>query len=372
MRSCPLPVDWLDHLHGEGEPEFAEHLADCQSCRVLVDALSADTATAVPTNWGDAFARRTDANWQEVRPANPAPAEVWFSAADFEMEEPVVAHAKQARHFGYHDADRVLLLILNHTHEDHMDWWDVVPVLSDIELATETDLVILSGENTLGTPMRALFAHQLRVARAQLDTRVGSLTESGEDALFAALSGDADEERWGIPLQHPEDPRGRLDDELEHALERLRTPWLLLHDLNYEEPADEQASEFPLDANLPDWGSVPRSGQSNIVWLAPVSESQESAFAAASTPAAKKGFWVVERKDLTLVGKVDVDWQSGRLVFVISTASVPHAKRLRLHVMTTGGEYATEPFAPAEGRTVPLATGVITQEVVSLGAEVMS
>lgn len=373
-RSCPLPVDWLDHLDGEGESELAEHLAGCRSCQTLVASLREKTPTTIPADWSEAFTGRTDAFWHEDRPTNPAPGEFWFSAPDFEMDELIVGELTQAKtsSFGYHDVDRVLVLVLTHHDHDHVGWLDVVPVLSDVESATDTDLVFSSEENTLGAPWRALFAHQLKVARGQLHTRVGSLSDAGVSTLFAALAGDADDARWGVPLQHPDDPRGRLDDELDEGLRRLRTPWLLLHDADdYDEETGDNNPGLHLVAHEPERGDEPE--HAGVFWLAPVGEPlHEFALAAASSPTAKKHFWAVEREPLKLAGKLDVDWQKGLLIFVITTASLPHASRVRLHVVAAGKEYASEPFVPAEDTTVPLADGVMTAEVDKLGAEVLS
>jgi hypothetical protein len=377
-RSCPLPVDWLDYLDGEGEPELAEHLAGCRSCQALVASLRTETPTTVPTDWSEAFTGRTDAVWNEDRPTNPAPAEFWFSAADFELDELIVGEAKHGKtsSFAYHDVDRVLVLVLSHPDRDHLGWLDVVPVLSDVESASETDFVFSSEENTLGAPWRALFAHQLKVARRQLDARVGSLSELGASTLSAALADEADDARWGVPLQHPDDPRARLDDQLDEALRRLRTPWLLLHDADDydEQPGDENSGlrlVAPETAPEPQLGD--ESGQAGVFWLAPVSEPlHEFALAAASSPTAKKDFWAVEREALKLAGKLDVDWQKGLLIFVISRASLHHASRVRLRVVAAGKEYTSEPFVPAEDTTVPLAEGIMTAEVDKLGAEVVS
>ncbi|MGO8967756.1 MAG: hypothetical protein ACLQGN_30240, partial [Mycobacterium sp.] len=114
--------------------------------------------------------------------------------------------------FSYEEVDRVLMLVLtDQTEENNFRWHDVVPVLSDVEQATETDLLIAEQESTLGGPWRALFAHQMKVAQQQLDTYVGSLSTAGMTTLLAALEGSADDSRWGIPLQGPADPRAWLD-----------------------------------------------------------------------------------------------------------------------------------------------------------------
>jgi len=380
-RSCPLPVDWLDYLDGEGEPELAEHLAGCRSCQALVASLQAHAPATVPSDWTDEFVGRTDAVWHEDRPAKPAPAEFWFSAADFELDELFVAPAKHSKRFSYRDVDRVLVLVLSHPDEDHIGWVDIVPVLSDVESATETDLLFSADENTLGAPWRALFAHQLKVARRQLDTRVGSLSELATRVLTAALAGDFDDRRWGVALEHPDDPRARLDEHLDEALRRLRTPWLLLHDadeLDERRGEDNPGLEFP--ANEPDRWGRPRDeiahrdlAHRNLYWLAPVSEAvHEYALAAASSPRTSGSLWAVDREGVTLVGTLAVDFPRGLLTFVITAATLQHARRVRMHVVAAGTQYTSEPFVPAEHTTVPLAKDVTAAEVERLGAEVVA
>ena len=375
-RTCPLPVDWLDYLDGEGKPDLTAHLASCRSCQVLVASLRAEPPTTVPTDWADAFTGRTDAVWNEDRPTNPAPAEFWFSASDFELDEVVVGETKHGKtsSFAYHGVDRVLVLVLTHPDQDHLGWLDVVPVLSDVESATDTDLVLSSDENTLGAPWRALFAHQVKVSRGQLDTRVGSLSGVGVSTFFAALSGEVDEARWGVPLQHADDPRGRLEDELDDALKRLRTPWLLLHYADdYDEESGLDNPGLRLVASATEADLSADTEPAGIFWLAPVRERpHDFALAAASSPTPKRDCWAVELEPLKLVGKLDVDWQRGLLIFVIARARMHHAGRLRLHVIAAGKKYASEPFVPTQDTTVPLAEGVMAAEVDKLGAEVMS
>jgi hypothetical protein len=370
-------VDWLDYLDGFGDPDLGEHLAGCLSCQAVVASLRAETPSTVPSDWAEAFTGRTDAVWQEDRPANPAPAEFWFSAASFELADVIAADKKQgeASRFAYHNANRVLVVVLTHPDDDHIGWIDVVPVLTDIEAATETDFLLTAEENSLGSPWRALFAHQVKVARQQLDTRVGSLSELGASSLWAALSGEVDNTRWGVALQHPDDPRARLDDEVEEALRRLRTPWLLLHAGDGETDEEQTSDENPQPgehSREPEFQFPEQLERADLFWLAPVSEAQhEYALAAASSPTAPKELWALDHQALQLAGKLSVDWQVGVLIFVISSVRVQHAKRVRLHVVAAGKEYASEPFVPSEATTVPLAEGITTAQVDKLGAEVV-
>lgn len=373
IRSCPPPVDWLDYLDGESEPQLSQHLQGCRSCEVLVESLRTDVPAAVPASWSQHFTERTDAVWHHDRPSNAEPAEFWFSASDFDLDALVGGdeNYSETSDFQYHDVDRILLLVI--TAPDDDIWIDVVPVLSDVESATETDLVFSSDENTLDAPWRALFANQLRIAREQLDTRVGNLSEYGASVLLSALAGDVNDARWGVPLQHADDPRGRLDDEFEQALRRLRTPWLLLHDVGDSDEgtvADDDGQMHIASLVAPD---LDEPSQAKVFWLTPVGrEPSEFALAAASSATAEPGLWMVQRASFKLAGKLDVDWKRGLLVFIVSATSTRHAVRIRLFVSAAGRDYKSKFFVPATNTTVLLAEGVTTAEVDRLGVEVLS
>jgi hypothetical protein len=159
-------------------------------------------------------------------------------------------------------------------------------------------------------------------------------------------------------------------------LRRLRTPWLLLHDVDdRDEPAYDDKSGLHLVSRKS--AAEPELGYEDapsVFWLAPVSDPlHEFALAAASSsPSDRSDVWVVERDALKLVGELGIDWQRGFLIFVVGAVSMHHARRLRLHVLAAGKKYTSEPFVPAKDTTVALADGVMTAEVEKLGAEVVS
>jgi hypothetical protein len=378
-RSCPLPVDWLDYLDGDGLPELAAHLAVCPSCRVLVGSLEGSPAPSVSSDWAAPFAEHLEHVWREDRPKTPALAEFWFSASDVSFHDTALASTgSTAGSFAYNDVDRVLLLVVSHPEQDHgLEWLNVVPVLSDIERATETDLLFTAEENSLGAPWRALFSYQCKVARQQLDTRAGSLWEFGQAALFSALAGEFDDARWGVPLQHPDDPRARLEPELDEALLRLRTPWLLVHDAGRANEPEDKASPRLYLIGAPDVS--PPEGphefpSSHVFWLQRLSDpSPELALVAASSSVAYgRDLWAFKGPSFELQGTLDVDWDRGALVFFVTAVSLRRAARLRLHLFAAGKPYTSEPFVPAEDAEVELAQGPTKAEVDKLGAELVS
>ena len=372
---CPLPVDWLDYLSGTGDDELATHLVGCRSCRALVASLEQEMV--IPDDWSAAFAGRTDATWSEERPARAEQREFWFSAPSFTMTyhaADVASGDLITRTFSYEDVDRVLLLVVSHSDDDHINGWhDVVPVLSDIERASDTDLLIGVDHNTLGTSLRALFAHQYKVTRDQLDARVGTLTADGADLLNAALAGTVPDECWGIPLEGPDDERARLDDELEEALLRLRTPWALaLGDPETVAGAPPTpAPDMPADpfgdyiATVLDF--VPREWE----------DTADRALAAAATETPGDRVWELTAPNLHVVATLENDWDgNGDLLFRVRALQADARWSVRVVVYLHGSEHpiASEPFDLETGETVRIASpaGATTfaEEVDRLGAEV--
>ncbi len=374
-HTCPLPVDWLDYVQGAGDTTMARHLEGCGSCRTLLTHLQSEQPTS--TGWAAPFLGATDAVWQEDRPAKPATAEFWFSAPGYEQPHPILGGGipPEDTIICRRNVDRTLVLIIAAPAHDSSDWLDVVPVLSDIEAATDTDLLLTAEESTLGSPWRALFAHQCKLTPAQLDTRVGALTHIGAATLTAALEGTVGEGRWGVALQGPDDPRARLDERLEQAFLRLRTPWLLA-----TETAEQQSKPKRKLIVVPDRPGTEHSHHAEdvsarVLWLKPVTatdQAHEFALAAASTATAAARTWVLDHELLVLHGTLDMDYQHGLLVFLITAATVKRVMQVRMAVLAHGNEYHSDPFTPHLNLKVCFASGVTRQAVERLGAEILS
>ncbi len=371
---CPLPVDWLEYLQGAEEIPMTRHLEGCGSCRTLVEDLQPEQP--MPIGWATSFVGITDAVWQEDRPAKPAPAEFWFSAPSFQLSNGMFPGGATSEDnvFSYSNVDRALLLIIDAPTESHDTsyWLDVVPVLSDIEAATDTDLLFGADESTLGSPWRALFAHQCKVTNAQLDTRVGALTHVGVGALTAALEGTIGEERWGVALQGPDDPRALLDEHLEQAFLRLRTPWLLA-----TETSGQQAEPKRKLIVVPDKPEIEHSqhaegASAQILWFEPVADqAQEFALAAATAAPPTARTWVLDHELLVLHGALDMDYQQGLLVFLITVATLKRVMQVRMAVIANGEERHSDPFTPRTDLKVRLASGVTRRAVERLGVEIL-
>ena len=104
-----------------------------------------------------------------------------------------------------------------------------------------------------------------------------------------------------------------------------------------EQAADDPGLHLVASSGPPEF-ELGVSDPTGVFWLAPVNEpTREFALAAASSATTKKSHWVVERGDLKLAGKLDVDWHRGVLIFVISAFRLrEQSTRLRLTCICRG------------------------------------
>lgn len=377
-QRCPLPIDWLEYL--EGRSEFTvgleNHLAECPSCRVLLATLKAAPVTTVKNDWAASFRGRLDGVWHEERPQTPARAEFWFSSSGYELprEAPLRKGGGFALpSFSYENLNRTLLLVVGDPEPEHgFDWIDVVPVLSDVERATETDYIFCSAESSLGSPWRAMFAHQTKVAREQLDTRVGMLQGSGIQALHEVLN-DADEEtRWGLTLEDMYDPRAYEPDYFDESLRALRTPWLLV-----SEAAGSAAASNVFVLRRPEHRDAKpdssRHAGGQVLWMQPRYEPPEVRAFVAASAASKTGLWELDDTAFRILGRLKLHKPTGFLAFFVCEVELRDANQLRLVVRTHDAEeYLSDPFAPVADSQVPIVKGVTPSAVEKLGAEVIA
>src|SRR5207249_3332358 len=118
IMRCPLPVDWLDHLEGTPVPVYAAHLADCVSCRVLVEELRRDLPNRVELRSQALPKSAAWSFWEGVKASSPKFGEIWWTSQ---------AIGKSSR-----PVRRILLLILSDLwEEERQSWCDVVPLSTD-------------------------------------------------------------------------------------------------------------------------------------------------------------------------------------------------------------------------------------------------
>ena len=192
--------------------------------------------------------------------------------------------------------------------------------------------------------------------------------------MVDVLNGRGDETRWGVPVQHPYDPRAYEDADFEETMRRLRTPWLLISGAAPElaSHATVAVEQFRLVSpeNGNAHGKASKVGQ--LFWLRPVSGTrQELAFAAASS-APTRNLWALDNPAFRLVGQLKLNIQSGLLVFFVTEVVLREAERLRLHVWVGETEHRSEPFVPEPNAEVPVVQGVTPSAVEKVGAEVVA
>ena len=160
-----------------------------------------------------------------------APAEFWFSAPSFHCSPAVFAGAVRHRRTMFSPIATLTcpVLIIDAPVEspDPSYWLESCPSSQTSRLPptrTSSQLRMRARSARHGAPALPTNA---RSPPRQLDTRVGRPTQSRRRHPH----GRPGRHRWrrprGVALQGPDDPRARLDEHLEQAFLRLRTPWLL-------------------------------------------------------------------------------------------------------------------------------------------------
>jgi predicted anti-sigma-YlaC factor YlaD len=203
MTACPLPIDWLDLLDDRPSAATRPHLAECASCRALVDQLAATTSERADAQ----VVLRLIAQRQrrDTLTANMTPHEVkagqiwWLTTETLDQRLPV-------------------LIVAVVQEDDSEPLIDVAPLWTDEDNATPADLLLNESDSTIGVRWRVAFRRQTLVARASLDTLVGRLTASGQALLNEALAGHISAERSGPELESDRDPRLAADAWMDRVL----------------------------------------------------------------------------------------------------------------------------------------------------------
>jgi hypothetical protein len=213
MTTCPLPIDWLDFVEGKRTSEMTAHLEICPSCREVVASLQ--RAPSPSSDWLQKLGPTEPVVWEEKRPAEARPGQIWLSLSSFHLGN-----------WGYADLNRLFLAVLDVGPEEAgSGWFQVAPLWIDTENADSTDLLLRPVDTTLGGHWRLTLGLQALVNRAQLDACVGELTDSGRK-LLSALEGQMPIERMGTEIESENDPRLRANAWLESAVALLNTAHL--------------------------------------------------------------------------------------------------------------------------------------------------
>lgn len=200
MTACPLPIDWLDFLEGERAAAMEEHLGTCRSCAELVRRLASVVSKPIamsPITLGG----------PRITPlarASVSPGDIWLTSTSFDSGL-----------YRYDGLAQTLVLVLRSVDElGGTRWFDVVPAYIDIESSVPTDVTLEAAESTMWRPLRLDFAQQITVAREQMGSWLGELTDMGDSVLRSVVDGVVDSDRSGPPLEGEDDLRlaARLAD----------------------------------------------------------------------------------------------------------------------------------------------------------------
>ena len=189
---CPLPIDWLDLLEGRPSEANLDHIVTCPSCTALVERLQlpAEQAPVRAISWPLGPASRS---WTEGSQPHMAFGQIWLSSPSYVEGD-----------FSYETNLRVPLVILEFDERHDGSWVDAVPLWTEPELSTPSDLLLDADATTLETPFRAMFDLQCRLAVRQLEGCVGALTLAGREVVQTALA-DYQVESHGYAVA--DDPR---------------------------------------------------------------------------------------------------------------------------------------------------------------------
>jgi hypothetical protein len=257
MTTCPLPMDWLDLL--EGRPSSAEraHLAECPSCRAVVSLLEATTAAEPRLNIAPGELSMT----LQERETPLAPGQIrWIAPAHADVRIPVL----------------VLDVDTDEPSDDEPDALDatvhVVPLWTDRENATSSDLLLSAEDTTTGVPWRVAFRRQSLLPPRAIGSEIGELTSSGQDEVSTALDGFIAPDRSGPDIESEFDSRLTADEWLTDALDLAR------HDLR----APSGASPSLSTSDPVDLTAVDAAGQVYLFDIKRFADTPHQSFALAA------------------------------------------------------------------------------------------
>ncbi len=164
---CPLPIDWLEYLEGASSDELAAHLTECLPCRLLVEELRREARPQLQSS----RLPRPDAwpHWREIEQSSVAFGEIRWASG---------------------------------------------PSTTDLEIPWRVPLrgQTIANVRALGAP-------------------IGCLLEGGRKIVGLALEGRAPQERFGTPIEGPDDARVRLPEQIDSIIRLLGRAYALSTDV---------------------------------------------------------------------------------------------------------------------------------------------
>jgi len=214
MMNCPLPIDWIEYLEGAVSDEFTTHLPKCRPCQLLVEELRREKRPRLSrAPFVESWPR-----WTETRDAAPAFGDIWWTSS--ESPEAQIS-------IGF----RIVVLVVSDVWQEHGRLWcEVVPLSTNVEDATSLDVVLLRRDTDTEVPWTVLLRNQMIAEVRDLDTRFGRLTDPGQALIRDVVAGHAPHDRFGSPIDGPDDPRASIPQELHRAVRLLGQKYARLLD----------------------------------------------------------------------------------------------------------------------------------------------
>jgi hypothetical protein len=216
--------------------------------------------------------------------------------------------------------------------------------------------MLAADETRLSVPLRIMLGFQSTFDARQLDQRVSMLTGAGGDLLRAALHGEIDDERFGVALHGPDDPRVEEDRPIEELLRTLRAPFFARADTAVEEVDDQETDAEKLVALHPAIDVFFDTTRFELT-LQSV-ESEQLALAAATAAAATKVMLAELKADFgALSGLLLYTMRDDTLRFIVKDIHEFHAHQMKLFVRARDCIFESPAFTPQEGEEITIASG---------------
>jgi hypothetical protein len=212
---CPDLFQWADWLSADtADDENEAHLRQCAGCAARVGALRGTVNVELPIH--DHGTLTADICFESYPYAPPSVGDVWLSARNYSWDGG-----------SYRDLDQLMFVVVNeNVCEQGRRWLDVAPLSTNVELATDRDLVFQTHHSTLNMQLACLPHHQLYLAWEQFDSKVGEIVEDAFNVLVRSLSATAPAEWTGTAYDSAYDPRLDVEQQFLGVVERLREPYL--------------------------------------------------------------------------------------------------------------------------------------------------
>jgi hypothetical protein len=282
---CPLPIDWLEYLEGASSDELEAHLTECLPCRLLVEELRREARPQLQLS----RLSRPDAwpHWRETEQTSVTFGEIRLAPGPSTATNTL---------------GRVPVLVLSDTWEEKGNTWcEVVPLLTDIENATSLDIVLHRNDTDLEVPWRVPLRGQTIANVRALGAPIGCLIESGRKIVERALEGRAPQERYGTPIEGPDDARVRLPQQIDSIIRLLGRAYALSTDVESLQTQKPRVLSFDLRRLV-----VPRS------------QTRGLQLAAESTVKEEEYEWFVEIPSRgSLKGRIEYRYADDEILFVV-------------------------------------------------------